>query len=78
MCTMKCEDIKIYPTGNGTLQIFIIPYTHIKSTAKLLLLIMTVIDYEKMSDKIKKMVRKTKLSERNAPHEICTTDFLSR
>jgi len=45
---MKCEDIKIYPTGNGTLQIFIIPYTYIKSTAKLLLLIMTVIDYEKI------------------------------
>jgi hypothetical protein len=43
---MKCEDIKIYPTGNGTLQNFIIPYTYIKSTAKLLLLIMAVIDYE--------------------------------
>jgi hypothetical protein len=44
---MKCEDIKIHPTGNSTLQIFIIPYTYIKSTAKLLQLIMTVIDYGK-------------------------------
>jgi hypothetical protein len=60
----ECEGIKIYPTGNVTLPIFITPYTCIKSTEKLLLLIMTVIDYAKKkkvsSDKIKKWPGKQK------------------
>ena len=56
----QCGHIKIYPTGKGTLPSFIIPYTYIKSTAKLLLLIIAVIDFAKevLSDKIKKWTGK--------------------